>query len=95
MRVIPIGQYVVVKRTEAEQATPGGIFLPDAARQRPRQGLVLSVGDGRQMPDGERAQHQVTDGDRVLFAPYAGTEVEIDGQELIIIAEDEILAIVE
>ncbi len=94
MKVVPLGEKVVVKRLEAEQTTAGGIVLPDAAREKPQQGRVLSVGDGQMMADGTRAKHQVSEGDRVVFGSYAGTEVAVDGEQLLIMSEDEILAIV-
>ena len=93
MKVVPLGEKVVVKRLQAEEMTAGGIVLPDTAKEKPRQGRVLSVGDGRLLDDGGRAEHQVSEGDRVLFNSYAGTEVVIDGEELLIMSEDEILAI--
>ncbi len=93
MKVVPLGEKVVVKRLQAEETTAGGIVLPDTAKEKPQQGRVLSVGDGRLLADGTRAEHQVSDGDRVLFSSYAGTEVVIDGEELLIMSEDEILAI--
>jgi len=83
----------VISQTEADEMTPGGIVLPDAAQKKPRQGRVLSVGDGRMLPDGSRVQHQVREGDRVLFAGYAGSEVMVNSEELLIMNEDEILAI--
>jgi chaperonin GroES len=95
MRVVPIGDRVVIKRLAAEESTAGGIFLPDMSREKPRQGRVLSVGDGRLLADGTRASHQVREGDRVLFSMYSGTEVEINGEELLLMSEDDILAIVE
>jgi len=94
MKVEPIGANVVVKRIEAEGVTAGGIVLPDTAKEKPRQGRVLSVGDGRMLPDGKRAAHQISEGDRVIFGSYAGTEVLVDGEDLLIMSEDEILAIV-
>jgi len=94
MKLVPLGENVVVKRLEAEQVTAGGIVLPDAAREKPQQGRVLSVGDGRLLADGSRAEHQVAEGDRVLFTNYAGSEVVIDGEELLIMGEGDILAIV-
>ncbi|MCA9245571.1 MAG: co-chaperone GroES [Planctomycetales bacterium] len=93
MKVVPLGNNVVVKRVEAEETTAGGIVLPDAAREKPRQGRVLSVGDGKLLSDGNRAAHTVREGDRVLFSTYAGTQVEVDGDELLIMSEDDILAI--
>ena len=93
MRVVPLGEKVVVKRLDAEETTAGGIVLPDTAKEKPQQGRVLSVGDGRLMSNGNRAEHQVGEGDRVLFGSYAGAEVVVDGEELLIMGEDEILAI--
>ena len=78
---------------EAEEVTSGGIVLPDSAKEKPAQGRVLSVGDGRLLADGTRAAPQVNEGDRVLFTSYAGMEVEVDGEELLIMGEDEILAV--
>jgi chaperonin GroES len=95
MKVVPLGANVVVRRSEAEPATAGGILLPDNAREKPRQGRVLSVGDGRLLPDGTRAAPQVSEGDRILFSPYAGTELTVNNEPLLIMSEDEILAIVD
>ena len=94
MKIVPLGANVVVKRLPAEEVTAGGIVLPDAAQEKPRQGRVLSIGDGRMLPDGSRACHQVSEGDRVLFGSYAGTEVDLNGEEFLIMSEDEILAVV-
>ena len=93
MRVVPLGEKVVVKRLDAEETTAGGIVLPDTAKEKPQQGRVLSVGDGRLMSNGNRAEHQVGEGDRVLFGSYAGAEVVVDGEKLLIMGEDEILAV--
>lgn len=95
MKLVPLGQHVVVKRLEADKKTTGGILLPDSAREKPRQGRVLSVGDGRLLPSGGRARSQVHEGDRVLFAGYVGSEVVVGGEELLVLSEDEILAVVE
>lgn len=95
MKVVPLGDKVVVKRLEAEETTAGGIVLPDAAREKPQQGRVLSVGDGALLADGGRAKHQVSEGDRVLFSSYAGTEVEVDGDELLIMSEGDIHAVLD
>lgn len=95
MKLEPIGDKVVVKRLDAEEKSAGGIVLPDSAREKPRQGRVLSVGDGRLLIDGTRSPCQVREGDRVLFGSYAGTEVVVDKQELLIMSEDEILAILD
>lgn len=95
MRVVPIGDKVVIKRLEAEQKTAGGIVLPDSAQEKPKQGRVLSVGDGRLLKDGKRAQPSVKEGDKVLFSAWAGTEVEVEGEKLLIMAEDELLGILD
>lgn len=95
MRVVPIGDKVVIKRLEAEDRTAGGIVLPEQAQEEPQQGRVLSVGDGRLLPDGTRVEHQVTEGDRVVFLRYAGSPVSVDGQEMLILSEDEILAVLD
>jgi len=95
MNVVPLNDKIVVKRLEAEDKTAGGIVLPDSAKEKPRQGKVVSVGDGKLLENGKRAAFQVKEGDRVLFTSYAGNEVTVDGQELLIMAEDDILAIVD
>lgn len=95
MKVVPLGDKVAVKRLEAEEKTAGGIVLPDSAQEKPQQGRVLSVGDGRLLSDGTRARHQVAEGDRVLFSLYSGTEVIVDDEEILIMAEDEILAVLD
>ena len=95
MRVEPIGDKVVIKRLEPDQKTAGGIVLPDTTRDKPQQGRVLSVGDGRQLAEGSGVPHQVREGDRVVFSRYAGTEVVVDDEEVLIMGEDEILAVLE
>lgn len=95
MTVVPLNDKIVIKRLEAEEKTAGGIVLPDTAREKPRQGKVLSLGDGKRLDNGQRAPFQVKEGDRVLFSSYAGNEVTIDGEELLIMTEDDILAVVE
>jgi chaperonin GroES len=93
MKIVPLGANLVVKRLPSDEVTAGGIVLPDSAKEKPRQGRVLSIGDGRQLSDGTRVPHQLSEGDRVLFGSYAGTEVTIDEDELLIMNEDDILAI--
>lgn len=95
MKVVPLGEKVVVRRLEADETTAGGIVLPDSAQEKPQQGRVLSVGDGKQLEGGGRAECQVREGDRILFTSYAGTEFQVDGEELLIMTEDDILAILE
>jgi chaperonin GroES len=94
MKLVPLGEKVVVRQFEAADASPGGILLPDDARQKPQQGRVLSVGDGRLLPTGLRAKQQIAEGDRVVFPRYAGMEVEVNGEKLLIMDESDILAIV-
>ena len=94
MKLVPVGEKIVVKRLKAEEKTSGGIVLPDNAKTRPWQGRVLSLGDGRLLPDGTRAPHQVGEGDRVLFGNYVGSEVKVNGEELLIMSESEVLAVV-
>jgi chaperonin GroES len=93
MKIVPLGDKIVVKRLETEEITAGGIVLPDSAREKSQQGKVLSVGEGRQLPDGRRAKPQVSEGDRVLFSSYAGAEINIDEENLLIMSEDDLLAI--
>jgi chaperonin GroES len=93
MKVVPIGDKIVVKRLEAEDKSAGGIIMPEAAKEKPKQGRVLSVGDGRLLADGRRVPHQVAEGDRVLFSNWSGSEVVVDGQKLLIMSEEDVLAI--
>ncbi len=91
----PLGEKVLVKRLEAEDRTAGGIVLPDTAKEKPKRGTILSVGDGRLLDTGERKPLQVKKGDQVLFTSYAGTEVKVEGEEMIIMDEGDILAVLE
>jgi chaperonin GroES len=95
MRLQPLGDRVVVKRDESEEITAGGIVLPDSAKDKPARGKVVSIGDGRLLEDGTRAPFQVKKGDRVLFSSYAGDEFKIDDEELVLMREDDILAIID
>jgi chaperonin GroES len=95
MNVVPLNDKIVVKRLEAESTTAGGIVLPDTAKEKPKQGRVVSLGDGKLLENGKRAPFQVKEGDRVLFTSYAGTEVKIGAEEYLIMTEDDILAIVD
>jgi chaperonin GroES len=94
MKVVPLGDKLVVKRLDSAERTAGGILLPDAARDKPQQGRVLSVGDGRLLPDGTRAALEVNEGDRVVFSNYSGAEVTIDDEKLLILNSEDVLAIV-
>jgi chaperonin GroES len=91
----PLGDKILVKRVEAESKTKSGIVLPDTAKEKPRRGKILSVGDGKRLDSGERAPISVKKGDEVIFASYAGTEIKLDGEDLMIMSEDDVLAVVE
>jgi chaperonin GroES len=95
MKLKPLGDRVVVQPVEEEETTASGIVLPDTAKEKPKQGKILSVGDGKLLDNGKRAAFQVKEGDRVLFSSYAGNEVTVDGEEYLIMSEDDILAVVE
>ena len=95
MKVVPLNDKIVVKRLEAESKTAGGIVLPDNAKEKPRQGKVLSLGDGKMLENGNRAKFQIKEGDRVLFSSYGGQEVTVDGEEYLIMTEDDILAVMD
>jgi len=89
----PIGDKVLVQRNEADDITAGGIVLPDSAKEKPKRGTIMGVGAGRLLDTGKRQALQVAKGDQVLFSSYAGTEVKVDGEELIIMDENDILAV--
>ena len=91
----PLRDKVVVERNEAEEKTAGGILLPDTAKDKPRQGTVVAVGSGRILENGDVRKLEVKKGDKVLFGGYAGSEVKIEGKELLILSESEILAVSE
>jgi len=93
-KIVPLNDKIVVERLEAEDKTAGGIIIPDAAKEKPKQGKVLALGEGKRLENGERAKFQVKAGDRVLFTSYAGSEVQVDGKEYLVMTEDDILAIV-
>lgn len=95
MNLRPLNDRVVVKRMEEEQKTAGGIIIPDTAKEKPIQGEVVAAGSGKAMEDGSKRPLDVKKGDRVLFGKYAGTEITIEGQEVLIMREDDILAIIE
>ena len=91
----PLHDRVIVKRTEAEEKTAGGIVLPDSAKDKPRQGTVISVGPGKIMDNGEVRPLEVKKGDEILFGSYAGTEVKMGTEEYMVLSESEILAVIE
>jgi chaperonin GroES len=91
----PLGDRVLVKRLEAEEKTAGGIVLPDTAKEKPKQGKVIAVGEGRTLESGEIAPVQVKKGNVVLFGSFAGTEVKVDGEEYLLMPESDILAVID
>jgi chaperonin GroES len=94
MKVQPLADRILVKRLDAAEEKRGGIIIPDTAKEKPQQGEVIAVGPGKLADDGKRVPLEVTKGSKVLLGKYAGTEVKIDGQEYIILREDDILGIV-
>lgn len=95
MKVTPIGDKVLVKRLESETKTKGGIVLPDTAKEKPKEGKVIAVGEGRLLEDGTRLKLTVKPGDRVVFSSFAGSEIKINDEEHLVISEEDILAIIE
>jgi len=95
VKITPLNDKIVVERLEADEKTVGGIILPDSAKEKPKQGKVLALGEGKALENGTRAPFQVKVGDRVLFTSYAGSEVTLDGKEYLIMTEDDLLAIVD
>lgn len=91
MNLKPLGDRVIVKAVEQEQVTSSGIVLPDTAAEKPQRGIVLAVGEGRWV-DGERLPLEVSDGDEVIYSKYGGTEVKLEGQDVLILSEHDILA---
>ncbi len=95
MQIKPLGDRVVVRVIEEEEVTASGIVLPDTAKEKPQQGEVVAVGTGKMLDSGEKVALEVTEGDTIIFSKYAGTEVKIKGEELLILSERDILARVE
>ncbi|MGD1984469.1 MAG: co-chaperone GroES [Chromatiaceae bacterium] len=95
MKIRPLHDRIVVRRVDAETTSAGGIIIPDNAREKPVQGEVLAVGDGAMLENGDRRAVDLNVGDRVLFGKYAGTEVKLDGEELLVMRESDIMAIIE
>ena len=95
MKTKPLGEKILVKRFDAVEKTAGGIVLPDAAKEKPKEGKIIALGNGKLLDSGERAKFQVKKGDTVVFTYYAGTEIDIDGEEYLLMSEDDILAIIE
>ena len=95
MKIKPLHDRVIVSRIEEQETTKGGIIIPDTAKEKPAEGKVTAVGDGKTLENGKKQALIVKVGDRVLFGKYAGTEINIDGEEQLIMREDDIIAIVE
>jgi len=95
MKVKPLYENVLSKRLSEEEKTKGGIIIPDSAKEKPKEGKVISTGDGRILKHGKTAPHQIKTGNKVLFSKYAGTEIKIDGEDHIIMSEEEILAVLD
>ena len=94
MKIRPLQDRVVIKRVETEEKTKGGIIIPDSAKEKPVEGKVVAVGNGKAQKDGSLRPLDVKVGDRVLFGKYSGTEVKIEGEEHVLLREDDILAVV-
>jgi chaperonin GroES len=94
MEIKPLQDRVIIKRLEEEQKTAGGIIIPDTAKEKPQQGKILAVGPGKVLDSGTRLEMTVKEGDVVLFGKYSGSEVKIDGDEVLIMREDDILGII-
>jgi chaperonin GroES len=95
MKLRPLHDRVIIKRVEEERTSPGGIVIPDSATEKPIRGEVLAVGNGKILDSGEQKALDVKVGDKVLFGKYSGTEVKVDGQELLVMREDDIMAVIE
>ena len=95
MKIRPLGEKILVKRVEAETQTKSGIFLPETAKEKPQQATVVAVGDGKLLDNGQRAPFQVKAGDTIILGKWGGQEVKLDGEEYVVLGEDEVMAIVE
>jgi chaperonin GroES len=95
MKIRPLHDRVVIKRTEEERTSPGGIVIPDTATEKPIRGEVVAVGKGKVLENGEVRALELKRGDKVLFGKYSGTEVKVDGAELLVMREDDIMAVIE
>lgn len=93
LNIKPLGDKVILKRIEAESKTAGGIVLPDSAKEKPKRGVVLAVGNGRLLDDGTRSEMQIKKNDEVLFTSYAGTEIKVGGDEYLIMDESDVLGV--
>ncbi len=95
MKIRPLHDRVVIRRTEEERTSPGGIVIPDTAAEKPIKGEVVAVGNGKVLDSGETRPLDLKAGDKVLFGKYSGTEVKVDGEELLVMREDDVMAVIE
>jgi chaperonin GroES len=95
MKVRPLYDRILIKRLEEEQKTAGGLFIPDTAKEKPQQGLVVAVGNGKVQEDGSLRKLEVKAGDKILFSKYTGNDIKIEGTEHLILREDDVLAVLE
>jgi len=95
MNIRPLHDRIVVKRLEEKETKVGGLFIPDSAKEKPQEGEVVAVGKGKRLEDGKIAPLDVQAGDRILFGKYSGSEIRIDGEEFLIMREDEVLGVLE
>ena len=95
MRVRPLGDKILVKRAEAQTKTKTGLFLPETAKEKPQEATVVEVGEGKLLDSGQRAPFQVKKGDRVLIGKWGGTELKVEEQEMLVMSEDDILAVID
>jgi len=93
MAIRPLGDKILVQRLEAQEKTASGIFLPESAKEKPQQAKVIAVGDGKVLDSGERAPFQVKKGDTVIIGKWGGTEIKLDGEEYLVMSEDDVLAV--
>ncbi len=94
MKVVPVGDKILIERIEEDNTTEGGIVIPETAKEKPRRGNVVALGDGRQLDNGQTVDFQVQEGDEVLFESYAGTEVTFDGREYLLLSEEDLLGVI-
>ena len=94
MKIRPLHDRIIVKRLEGEEKTKGGIIIPDTAKEKPQEGEVLAVGNGKILENGTKVPLDVKAGDKILFGKYSGTDIKIDGEEFLILREDEVLAVI-
>ncbi|MGE0369782.1 MAG: co-chaperone GroES [Candidatus Dadabacteria bacterium] len=95
MKVRPLHDKVLIQRLDSEETTKGGIIIPDSAKEKPQEGKVVAVGNGRFLEDGSTKPLEVKKGDKILFSKYGGTEISIDGESYLILSEEEILAVID